>query len=141
MCAHTFRACNHVPLYIEHVCMPSLICVIIVFRNISVPDEFTCDSTHFPFFSSSPYIHPSRSSGMSRTMTSPSSKLSSVLLLPAVWGKMVRTRGLFTILLRPVATDTDLARLFSSLFPWSGREGRREERMKSHSKNTTITKI
>lgn len=57
---------------------------------------------------------------------SPSSKLRRVLLFPAVWGKMVHTRGLFTILLRPVATDTDLARLFSSLFPLSGREkGRR----------------
>lgn len=92
--------------------------------------------THFPFFSSSPYIQPSLSSGMSRAMTSPSSKLSSVLLLPAVWGKMVRTRGLFTMLLRPVATDTDLARLLSSLVPWSGRK----VRMKRSSEDTTVDK-
>lgn len=35
----------------------------------------------------------------------------------------MRTRSRLTMLLRPVATETDLARLFSSLFPWSGREG------------------
>lgn len=90
---------------------------------------FAFPVTHFPFFSSSPYIHPSLSSGMSSTMTSPSSKLSNVLLFPAVWGKMVRTRSLFTILLRPVATDTDLARLLSSLFARSGR-GRRKRRVR-----------
>lgn len=99
------------------------------FFNFSNNKSNTCNSTYFPFFSSSPYIHPSLSSGMSRTMKSPSPKLSNVLLVPAVWGKMVRTRGLFTILLRPVATDTDLARLFSSL--WSGCQ----------SKDTTVTAL
>ena len=112
----------------------------------SVTDKPMCEYTHFPFFSSSPYIHPSFSSGMRRTMTSPSSKLSSVLLLPAVWGKMVRTRGRFTMLLRPVATDTDLERLFSSLIPCSGREGSKDnkvycflvELLQSGSKNLTF---
>lgn len=80
--------------------------------------------TNFPFFSSSPYIHPSLSSGISKMMTSPSSKLINVLLLPALWGKMVRTRGLLTTLLRPVATDTDLDRAGSSMLLWSDTDNK-----------------
>lgn len=119
VCAHVWRACNQVP---ERP--PRL-------GNYSLQQHpsSTRASTHFPVFSISPYIHPSFSSGMSRMMTSPSSKLSSVLLLPAVWGKMVRTRGFFTMLLRPVATDTDLGRLFSSTVWWSGREEGRKLRI------------
>lgn len=123
-------------VHLEHVIMSlcalklgtrlPFVCVIAVFGDVFVQMNW-CDSTHFPFFSISPYIQPSLSSGMSRTIMSPSSKLSRVLLLPAVWGKMVRTRGLFTILFRPVATDTDLARLLSSLFPWSGRKKKKKK--------------
>lgn len=126
-------------VHLEHVIMSlcalklctrlPFICVIAAFSDIFVQMNWR-DSTHFPFFSISPYIHPSLSSGMSRTIMSPSSKLSRVLLLPAVWGKTVRTRGLFTILFRPVATDTDLARLLSSLFPWSRRKEKKKKKKK-----------
>ncbi|TNN49229.1 hypothetical protein EYF80_040595 [Liparis tanakae] len=72
----------------------------------------------------SPYNHPSFSSWMSRVMVSPSSKLRSVSLLPAVWGKMVLTLGLLPTL-RPDDWDVDrLDRLTSPRLPWSGGDSR-----------------
>lgn len=56
---------------------------------------------------------------MSRVMTSPSSKLSSVGLLPAWWGKMVLTRD-FLLRLRPDDCDTEWDRGNSLTLPWSG---------------------
>lgn len=81
--------------------------------------------THCCVFSSSPYNQPSFSSWMSRVMMSPSSKLRSVWLLPAVWGKMVLTRG-FLLILRPDDWDVDRDRLPSPILPGSG--GSREIR-------------
>lgn len=74
--------------------------------------------THCWFFSSSPYSQPSFSSWMSRVIMSPSSKLRSVGLLPAVWGKMVLTRG-FLPTLRPDDWDAERDRLPSPRLPWS----------------------
>lgn len=70
-------------------------------------------------FSSSPYIQPSFSSLMSRVIISPSSKLRSVGLLPAMWGKMVLTRDLL-VRLRPDDCDTEWGRLNSPMLPCSG---------------------
>lgn len=81
--------------------------------------------THCCAFSSSPYSQPSFSSWMSRVMMSPSSKLRSVSLLPAVWGKMVLTR-VFLLTFRPDDCDVDLDRLPSPILPWSG--GRRDQK-------------
>lgn len=72
--------------------------------------------THCLFFCSSPYSQPSFSSGISSVMMSLSSKLSSVLLFPDLWGNMVRTLGLLSMWLRPVAIDTDLDSPLSSLY-------------------------
>lgn len=76
-------------------------------------NETSC--THCLVFCSSPYSQPSLSSGISSVMMSPSSKLSSVWLFPDLWGKMVRTLGLLSVRLRPVAIDTDLDNPLSSL--------------------------
>lgn len=51
-------------------------------------------------------------------MMSPSSKLRSVGLLPAVWGKMVLTRG-FLAMLRPDELDVERDRVPSPRLPWS----------------------
>lgn len=75
-------------------------------------------NTYCPVFSSSPYSQPSFSSWISRLMISPSSKLSRVLLLPDVWGKMVLTRC-FLPTLRPDDWDVDRDRLPSPRLPWS----------------------
>lgn len=79
--------------------------------------------TYCRVFSSSPYSHPSFSSLMSSMMMSPSSKDRSVSLLPAVWGKMVLTRGFLpTFSPEPIDTDRDRDRLpLFSILPWSGR--------------------
>lgn len=91
----------------------------------------TKTKTYCLVFSSSPYSQPSFSSEMSRVMMSPSSKLRSVVLLPAVWGKMVLTRC-FLVMFRPEDSEVDLVRLSSPRLPWSG-EG-------NHSYTTTLMK-
>lgn len=95
-------------------------------KHKSFPQIELSSQTHIPeyetyccVFSSSPYSQPSFSSWMSKAMMSPSSKLRSVLLLPAVWGKMVLTRG-FLPTLRPDDWDVDRDRLTSPRLPWSG---------------------
>lgn len=62
------------------------------------------------FFSFSPQCHPSRASGTNRVMTSPSEKLSKVLLSPAAWEKTAwtRVRPFFS---SPTAMELDRGRV------------------------------
>lgn len=76
-------------------------------------------ATYCCVFSNSPYSQPSFSSWISRVMMSPSSKLRSVGLVPAMWGKMVLTRDLL-LRLRPDDCDTEWDRGNSPILPWSG---------------------
>lgn len=65
--------------------------------------------------SCSPYSQPSFSSATRSVMMSPCAKLSNVLLLPAVCGKIVFTFCLF-IIFSPVATEAERDKLASSEF-------------------------
>lgn len=65
---------------------------------------------------------------------SPSSKLSSVGLLPAWWGKMVLTRD-FLLRLRPDDCDTEWDRGNSLMLPWSGERIRITEMKMTHLKS------
>jgi len=89
-------------------------------------------STYCPVCSSSPYSHPSRSSWISSVIMSPSSKLSRVSLLPAVWGKIVCTL-FFLATSIPLDTDVDLERLFPSRLS-------RSVNIKARATSVTITK-
>lgn len=73
-------------------------------------------------------------------MTSPSSKLRSVGLLPAMWGKMVLTRD-FLLRLRPDDCDTEWDRLNSPMLPWSGDRIRIAQRKMIYFKSVIHQKL